>query len=92
MTFLIHQDGDEKLRNDSIGDPLRVRPVSRHETHEHGHFGCESDIERPSVDGEELVGDVPDRLGVLLDKLLIEITLPVEDLAFDGDILRVGHI
>ena len=87
--FLTHQDGDEKIGDDGVGNLSGVCLVGRRETNEYGHVGREGDTEKPSVNGEEHIAEVPDRLGVLLlDVLLIEITLPVEGLLFIGDILR----
>ena len=51
--FLTHQNGDEKIGDDSVGNLSGVRLVSRRETDEHGHICREGDTEKPSVNGEE---------------------------------------
>jgi len=86
--FLTHQDGDENVGDNSVGNLSGVRLVSCCETDEYGHVGREGDTEKPSVNGEEHVAEVPDGLGVLLlDILLIEITLPPDGLLSVRDIL-----
>lgn len=86
--FLAHQDGDENVGDNSVGNLSGVRLVGRREADKHGHVGCEGDTEQPSVSGEEHVAEIPDRLGVLLlDIFFIEITLPPEGLLLVGDIL-----
>lgn len=93
--FLTHQDGDEDVGDDTISNLSCVRLVGRCETNKYGHVGREGDGEKPSVNGEEHVAEVPDGLGVLLlDVLLILVTLPPEGLLFVGDIdilNRVGR-
>jgi len=85
--FLAHQDGDKKIGDDSVGDLAGVRLVSRRETDEYRHVGREGNTEKPSVNGEEQIAEIPDGLGVpLLDILSIEITLPIEGFLFVGDI------
>jgi len=86
--FLTHQDGDENVGDNRVGNLSGVCLVGRCETDEYGHVGCEGDTEKPSVNGEEHVAEIPDGLGVLLlDILLIEIALPPDGLLFVGDIL-----
>ena len=87
--FLTHQDGDEDIGDNSVGNLSSVRLVSRRETDEYGHVGREGDTEKPSVDGKEQVTEIPDGLGVLLlDVLFISITLPPEGLLPVGDVLN----
>jgi hypothetical protein len=63
--------------------------VGRRKTDEYGHVGRKSDAEKPSVNGEEHIAEISNRLGVLLlDVLIVEITLPVEGFLFVRDILR----
>ena len=86
--FLTHQDRDENVGDDSVCNLSGVRLVSRRETDEYGHVGREGDTEKPSVDGEEHIAEIPDGFGVLLlDVLLIEIALPPEGLLSVGDVL-----
>ena len=86
--FLTHQDRDGNVGDDSIGNLSGVRLVSCCETNEYGHVGREGDAEKPSVNGEEHVAEIPNGLGVfLLEILLVEITLPPVGLLFVGDIL-----
>ena len=86
--FLTHQDGDENVGDNSVSNLSGVRLVSRREPDEYGHVGCEGDTEKPSINREEHVAEIPDGLGVLLlDIFLIEITLPPDGLLSIGDIL-----
>ena len=86
--FLTHQDGDENVGDNGVGDLSGVRLVGRRETDEYGHVGREGDTEKSSVDGEEQVAGISDGLGVpLLDVLFILVTRPPEGLLFVGDIL-----
>lgn len=64
--FLTHQDGDEKVGDDSVGNLSGARLVSRCETNKYGHVGREGNTEKLSVNGEEHITEVPDWPEVLL--------------------------
>jgi hypothetical protein len=84
---LTHQDRDEKIGDNSVGNLPGVRLVSCRETDEYGYVGREGDTEKPSVNGEEQIVDISDGLGVfLLGVFLIEITLLVEACLFVGGV------
>lgn len=87
--FLTNENRHKKVGDNSVGNPSGVCLVGRRKANKYGHVSCKGDTEKPSVNGEEHIADIPDWLGVLLpDVLVVEITLPVEGFLFVRNILR----
>ena len=79
--LLSHKDGDENVGDDGVGNLSGVRLVCRSESDEDRHVGREGDAEKSTIDREEHVAQVANRLGMhLFDVLPFKVTFPVESI------------
>ena len=86
--FLPHKDRDENVGDDGVGNLSGVRLMCRSETDEDRHVGREGDTEKSSVDREEHVAHVTNRLGIhLLHVLLFQVAFPVETVLPGSDVI-----
>ena len=88
--FLSHKDGDKKIGDNSVGNLSGVRLVRRRETDEDRHVRREGYAEKSTVDREEHIAQVTNRLGMFLfNVFLVQVAFPVETALFSpGDIGR----
>ena len=86
--LLPHKDGDENVGNDGVSDLPGVRLVCRSESDEDRHVGREGDTEKSTVDREEHVAQVANRLSMhLVDVLLFQVTFPIETILLGPEVI-----
>ena len=86
--LLPHKNGDENVGDDGVSDLPGVRLVCHSESDEDRHVGREGDAEKSTVDREEHVAQVANRLGMpLLDILLFQVTFPVETILLGSEVI-----
>lgn len=91
--FLANEDRDEKVGDDGVGNLSCVRLVGCRKADEYAHVCCKGDAEKPSVNGEERITEISNRLGLLLvDVLIIEITLPPGGFLFADGVSRAAVV
>jgi len=86
--LLPHEDGNKDVGDDSVSNLPGGRLVCRSESDEDRHVGREGDAEKSTVDREEHVAQVANRLDMpLLDVLIFQVTFPVETILLGSEVI-----